>query len=371
MPEARDREHPNNSKAVNAARRAGPEAVKDKVYLLLLLVGLAGCATTPPPSLSADMDSLAAAEEFSGTVIVTRGDERLLAQAYGFADRELGVRNRLDTKFRIGSITKQFTSMAVLLLAERGVVRLDDSITRYLRDAPRSWQHIRIHHLLNHTSGLMHSWELPGFAATMMLARTLDDSIQRYYERPLLSPPGTRFHYSGVGYFVLAKVIETVSGETFEAFLQGAIFGPLGMRNTGADRPGRSSEDRAEGYVRDSNGIRRAASIYLPALAGGGNLYSTAPDLALWDQALRRGMLISPASYKAMYTPGLGGYGFGWFVGYRWGRQELSHSGELPGFDCHIIRTPGAQLAIIVLSNVASTRMSARSIAERVRERVP
>lgn len=344
--------------------------MKGKAYLLLLLVGLAGCATTPPPSLSAYMDSLASAEEFSGTVIVTRGDERLLAQAYGFAHLELGIRNTLDTKFRIGSLTKQFTAMAVLLLVERGAVRLDDSITRYLSDAPRSWDAIRIHHLLNHASGLMHSWELPGFAATMMLPRTLDESIQRYYAQPLRSPPGTRFHYSGVGYFVLAKVIETVSGRSFEAFLQAEIFDLLGMRNTGADRPGGSSEGRAEGYVRDAGGIRRAAAIYLPAFAGGGDLYSTGPDLVLWDQALRRGMFVSPASYKAMYTPGLGGYGFGWFVEYQWGRKELSHSGGLPGFDCHIVRAPDAQLAIIVLSNVASTRMTARSIAERVRDRV-
>jgi len=258
----------------------------------------------------------------------------------------------------------------VLLLAERGAVRLDDSITQYLPHTPRSWQGIRIHHLLNHTSGLMHSWELPGFAATMMLPRTLDESIQRYYTQPLLSSPGTKFHYSGLGYFVLAKLVETVSGSPFDTFLQAEILGPLGMRNTGGDRPETSSEDRARGYVRDSRGVHRAASIYLPALAGGGNLYSTAPDLVLWDQALGRGRFISPVSYKAMYTPGLGDYGFGWFVGYRWGRTELSHSGELPGFDSHILRIPDAQLAVIVLSNVASAGMSARSIAERVRDRV-
>ena len=216
----------------------------------------------------------------------------------------------------------------------------------------------------------MHSWELPGFAATMALPRTLDESIQRYYAQPLLSSPGTRFHYSGLGYFVLAKLVETVCGGPFDAFLQAEIFGPLGMRNTGGDRPEGSSEDRAERYMRDSRGTRRAPSIYLPALAGGGNLYSTAPDLVLWDQALRRGRFISPASYKAMYTPRLGDYGFGWFVGSRWGRTELSHSGGLPGFDSHILRVPEAQLAVIVLSNVASTAMSARFIAERLRDRV-
>jgi CubicO group peptidase (beta-lactamase class C family) len=249
------------------------------------------------------MDSLAAEQGFSGTVIVTRGDEQLLAQAYGFADLERGVWNTLDTKFRIGSITKQFTGMAVLILAERREVGLDDSITRYLRDTPPTWQAIRIRHLLNHTSGLIHSWELPGFAATMMLPRTLDESIQRYYAQPLLSVPGTRFHYRGLGYFVLAKLVETVSGRPLDAFLHAEIFGPLGMRDTGGDRPDRGYEDHAEGYMRGSRGIRRAPSIYFPALAGGGNLYSTAPDLVLCEQALRRGRFISPASYKVMYTP--------------------------------------------------------------------
>jgi CubicO group peptidase (beta-lactamase class C family) len=353
--------------------------------IFIILVGCiaVGCGPSGPvepdevgalaqDAIAAKLDSylanLNASGDFSGSVAVTIDGEMLLVKGYGLANEELGIAATLRTKYRIGSMTKQFTSMAILILQEQGVLKVEDSLGTHLSDVPAHWAGVTLHQLLTHTSGIMHSWNLSGFAETMMIPATLDETLVRFHDQPLLFAPSTKFAYSGVGYFVLAKVIETVSGRSYEDFLRTEIFSPLGMDDTGADTPDVILKDRASGYMLEGGVLKNAPIIYVPILTGGGNLYSTVEDLSEWERALTARRLISPESYDAMYRPELANYAYGWGVVDRNGRREFRHGGGVPGFKAHILRTPDEHLCVIVLSNVqhAAPEQIANQLADMV-----
>lgn len=314
--------------------------------------------------------NLNAGGDFSGSVAVTMNGEMLLAKGYGLANEELGIAATPRTKYRIGSVTKQFTSMAILILQEQGMLKVEDSLGTHLSDVPAHWAGVTLHQLLTHTSGIMHSWNLSGFAEIMMIPATLDETLVRFHDQPLLSDPGTNFAYSGVGYLLLAKVIETVSGRSYEDFLRTEIFSPLGMDDTGADTPDVILKDRASGYMLEGDVLKNARVIYIPIFTGGGNLYSTVKDLSKWDRALTALRLISPESYDAMYRPELANYAYGWHVSDRNGRREFRHGGRVPGFKAHILRLPDEHLCVIVLSNVqhAAPGQIANQLADMVHD---
>jgi len=335
-----------------------------------LLAGLAALASVGPLSAQALSDRLKdvlAKSDLSGSVIVTRNGEAVFAAGNGMADRGRQVPNTPETMFRVGSVTKQFTAMAVLILQDRGLLDVKDSVGRYVPGLPASWQGLTIHQLLTHTSGLMHSWNLPGFTETMARPTTLDETLARFYDQPLLFKPGTDFAYSGLGYFLLAKLIETVSGQDYGAFLEHEIFGPLGMRDTGADHPGLPPARRALGYARADDGtITDAPDIFVPVLTGGGNLYSTVRDLAIWDRALAAHQLVSDRAYAALYHPERRNYAYGWQVTQLEGHEVLQHSGGLPGFNAFNLRLPSDNIDVVVLSNVAPSPVE--KIAQQLAE---
>ncbi len=303
--------------------------------------------------------------DLSGSVIVSKNGVTLLSEGYGYANLELGVPNTPQTKLRIGSITKQFTSMAILILQERQRLGVHDSVGKHVPNVPDVWRSLTIHQLLTHTSGIMHSWNLPGFRETMMVPATLDQTLARYHRQPLLFTPGEQFAYSGVGYFLLAKIIETVSGHDYETFLKREIFAPLGMEDTGADRPELVQGQRAAGYVHGEDGeILNAPPIYMPILTGGGNLYSTAEDLGRWAESLGVRRLISNTAYEAMYRPELNDYAYGWRVVDWKGARTIQHSGGVNGFNAHILRIPDEGLYVVVLSNMLPGK--ARAVAQRL-----
>ncbi len=305
------------------------------------------------------MNHLVTEHEFSGSVIVTKNGKTIHSKGYGWANREHQIPNTPDTKFRIGSITKQFTAMAIFILYERGKLELDSPISTYIPNLPRKWSEITIDQLLTHTSGIMHSWLLPGFTETMMQPATLAETIDRFKNRPLLFTPGESFAYSDVGYFILAQIIEQVTGETYEDFLRRSIFNPLGMNDTGADNYRQILSHRATGYTRNQAGyLENAAHIYMPILTGGGNLYSTVKDLARWDQALTKQKLISEISYQKMYTPVKRNYAYGWFLEEGFGHQKIRHNGNVPGFRSFIIRYPKPQVCIVILKNAPRSHLS-------------
>ncbi len=178
---------------------------------------------------------------FMGSVLVARDAEIILNKGYGFANVEWQIPNAPATKFRLGSLTKQFTSASILLLAERGKLSLEDPVRKYLTDAPSTWDAITIFHLLTHTSGIFNYTALPDFAATMPLPLTPPQIIAKVRDRPLDFEPGSKMSYSNSGYIVLGLIIEKVSGDGYGSFVQKNLFDPIGMKDSGYDSSTRRS----------------------------------------------------------------------------------------------------------------------------------
>lgn len=332
-------------------------------FLMLFTAGVPAAAQT----LSDRLAQVLAEADLSGSVIVTKSGSTVHSAGYGMANRELGVPNTPQTKFRIGSITKQFTAMGILILQDRDKLDVHDPVGKHVKDVPESWRSLTIHQLLTHTSGIMHSWALPDFAATMAMPTTLDETLERFFDQPLVFEPGTDFAYSGVGYFLLAKVIEVVSGQPYSEFLKSEIFEPLAMHDTGADRHEVLLPQRASGYVRREDGtVRNAPHIFMPILTGGGNLYSTVVDMARWNRALAKHALVPDQAYTAMYRPEREGYAYGWRVRLFHGRELLVHSGRVPGFKAINFRIPEEEIDVVILTNITpgEPREVAKALAE-------
>ncbi len=300
--------------------------------------------------------------KFSGNVLVAVHGKPIFRKSYGYANLELNVSNTLETKFRIGSITKQFTAMAIMILQVQGKLSVRDEMGDHLSDIPEEWKGITIHQLLTHTSGLMHSWALKGFRKTMMLHNSIQQTIDRFKGQPLVGKPGEKFAYSGVGYFVLSDIIQKVSGKSYEAFLKEEVFDKIGMKNTGCDNPLKLIQNKASGYITNSSGVSNAGYIYIPILTGGGNLYSTVDDLLKWDQSFYGNKLVSKETKKMIFMPELKNYGYGWIILETEKVYRMYHSGGVPGFGAFIDRYPNKGVVIIIMSNniqaIAKKRVS-------------
>ena len=295
--------------------------------------------------------------KFSGSVLIAREGRVLASKGYGMASLELGVPNTPRMKFRIGSLTKQFTAMAVMILQERGKLRVQDSVCRSVPECPPAWANVTIHHLLTHTSGIPELLSFPDFQQTMALPSPVARTVERFKTKPLEFKPGEKFKYSNSGYVLLGYIIERVTGQTYEAFLKENIFEPLKMFDTGNDRNDLIIENRAAGYVKRNEAIFNAPYIDMSIPTGGGSLYSTVEDLFLWDRALDAEKLITRNSYDAMFksyaTADWGdGSAYGWFVG----RDKLDHRymgflGGINGFAALIMRYPDRKVLLVILSN--------------------
>jgi CubicO group peptidase (beta-lactamase class C family) len=295
-------------------------------------------------------------ENFSGNVLVAVDGKPVFKNSYGYANMELDVSNTLETKFRIGSVTKQFTAMAIMILQEQGKLNVSDKLSDHMPDVPEIWKEITIHQLLTHTSGIMHSWALEGFGENMMLYTPIEDIIDKFKDQPLVGEPGEKYQYSGTGYFVLSSLIEKVSGKSYEQFLTEEIFDKTGMTNTGSDTPQKIIKNRAAGYYTDSTGTHNSTFIYMPVLTGGGNLYSTVEDFLKWDQALYDNTLISEESKQQMFTVEQNIYAYGWYVIKSDSVNMKFHTGGVPGGLSRIDRFPDKGILIVVFSNNIRSR---------------
>jgi CubicO group peptidase (beta-lactamase class C family) len=302
--------------------------------------------------LAALMDERCRDGGFSGSVLVARDGRPLLRQGYGMANLEHGVPNTPETKFRLGSVTKQFTAAAVLLLEEQGKLNVQAPVKTYLADSPAAWDQITLHHLLTHTSGIPDYVRFPLSPAARRESTTPDALIARFRDRPLDFAPGTRFAYSNSGYAVLGRVIEKVSGKPYAEFLRTSIFTPLAMNDSGYDDPRPVLAHRAQGYVRNLDGTVNAPYVDMSNPYAAGGLYSTVDDLLKWDRALAGAQLLKKESLSAMFTPFLQGYGYGWRIARTFDRPMVAHPGSIPGFSSHIRRYPEDGVCIIVLCNV-------------------
>lgn len=302
-------------------------------------------------------------KQFMGTVLVARGDQIVLDQAYGSANLEWNIANTPATKFRLGSVTKQFTGVSILLLEERGKLNLDDPIKKYYAAAPAAWDAVTLKHLLTHTSGIPNLTSFPEFEKFKYFPATLADSIALFKDRPLQFVPGEKMAYSNSGYILLGAVIEKVAGVPYADFLQANIFTPLGMKDSGYDSNTRIIEHEAAGYAPGERGIVNADFIHMSIPHAAGALYSTTGDLLRWQRGLYGGKILSAASLKKFTTPFKTDYALGIHVATH-KRTTYSHGGGIEGFNTFLAYYPDTQMTVVALSNLNGSAPDA--IAEKL-----
>jgi CubicO group peptidase (beta-lactamase class C family) len=300
---------------------------------------------------------------FMGAVLVARGPEIVLSKGYGFANLEWDVANTPSTKFRIGSLTKQFTAAAILLLEERGKLQIDDPVKKHIPDAPAAWDAITIHNLLTHTSGIPNFTSLPEYKTMQPLPSPIAQTVAAFRDKPLDFVPGARMAYSNSGYLVLGSIIEKISSVTYPAFLQENILTPLGLKDTGYDSNTAIIPRRASGYVASPNGPVHAGFLHMTIPHAAGGLYSTTEDLLRWQQALFGGKVLSAASLQKMLTPFKNNYALGLGVRTANGRKVIEHNGGINGFNSALSYYPDSRVTVVVLANIngpAADQLAAR-----------
>lgn len=291
-------------------------------------------------------------------VAVVRNGKTEYSRAYGHADLELNVSARTDHLFEIGSVTKQFTAVAVMLLVEEGKVRLDAPATDYLKtDWPEAWKGVTVRHLLNHTGGIPNFTAQPDFSWTTVY--TPETVMALVKDKPLEFTPGERMAYSNTGYYLLGRLIASASGKPYGEFLTERVLRPAGMSHT------RLSErevipNRAHGYIVQGDTVLNAPMVLNEPAGAAGAILSSVEDMAKWEAALAARRLLKPASYEQIWAPARlnGGeespYALGWVVAQQKGHRVMSHAGGTAGFSSVVTRVEPENLTVIVLCNTGA-----------------
>ena len=303
--------------------------------------------------VSADADQ----GTFMGAALVAIGDDIVFDEAYGSANLEWNIANTPAAKFRIGSVTKQFTAASILLLKERGLIDLDAPVKTYWPDAPPAWDAITVRNLLQHTSGITNVTNLDEFATVKFLPTTREELIARFADKPLEFTPGEKWDYSNSGYVLLSAIVEQVSGQDYADFVKANIFDPLGMADTAIDVTADIVPRRASGYAPSADGIVNAEYVNMAIPTGAGALYSTTHDLLKWQRALFGGRLLEPASLTEMTGPGVPAmagatYGFGVLRTEDEDGTMIWHGGGIEGFNAMLMHDPDRDITVVVLANL-------------------
>lgn len=303
--------------------------------------------------------------QFNGSALVAQNGKIIFKKGFGQANMEWNIPNQPDTKFRLGSISKQFTAFLIVKLAEEGKLKLDVPITTYLPDYPKeNGDKITLHNLLTHTSGIPNYTATPNFLKTKSRnPYTPEDFVKTFSSLPLEFKPGERFNYSNSGYFLLGYIIEKTTGKTYEQYLQETILTPLKMLNTGFDHSEVILKNRAAGYEKQGKNIVNSSFIDMSIPYAAGSLYSTVEDLYIWDQALYTTKLLSEKSmeslFKSYITFGNESYGYGWFLSEeKIGDKQfkiIEHGGGINGFNTIISRVPADKNLVVLLNNTGGT----------------
>lgn len=334
-------------------------------------------ATLPPrpplvtvealPQLKDQLDRWGGAGRFTGGVLVARGDQVLFRRVYGMADRRTGTPLELNSRFRLASVSKQFTAAAVLRLQDEGVLSVEDPVCRWIEDCPAFWAPIRLRHLLAHSSGLPDLMARPGWGLRRVTPATPEELTEDSRRYSPSFAPGTKVRYSNAGYNLLGVVVERASGQPLHDYLRAAFFEPLGMTDTGYDD---GFSDVVMGYANLGGPPSPQPNANLSIIFAAGALYSTLDDLLVWNRALHGGHLLSPESYRQMIadhapedTPDERGqprrlWGFGLYEK-ALGRQvrpdfldrQIYHTGSWSGFRNLVTYQPDGDVTVIVLSN--------------------
>jgi CubicO group peptidase (beta-lactamase class C family) len=332
------------------------------IAAILVLHAPAFAATAAPEASLAERIDAAIAPYYKSdapgaTVIVVKDGKTVLRKAYGMADIASKRPLTPDTALRIGSITKQFTATAILMLAEEGKLSLADDITKYLPDYPAQGRKITIEHLLTHTSGIPSYTSKPGYMMNMARDVTVGAMIDSFKNDPLEFEPGSHYKYNNSGYFLLGAIIEKVSGQSYADFLQQRIFTPLGMTHTAYEGHEKTAFPHALAYTPSPDGFRPSPRLSMTQPYAAGALVSSVDDLARWDAAISSGKLLKSASWQRAFTSykltsgKATGYGYGWEIATLRGTPEIAHGGAITGFRTFALRLPADKVYVAVLSN--------------------
>lgn len=350
------------------------------LFFLLLTVTSAFAQTTDK---AAAMDRYLTARtelgRFNGVALVAKDGKVIFAKGYGLADIEKKIPFTVDSRIEVASITKMFVSMAALMLRDQGKLKLEDSICDHLKDCPATWKPVTVQHLMRHNSGIPdYEEKLEIFSpkhVEFMIKPDVTDIIYRDAKKlPLDFTPGEKFHYSNSAYIVLSHVIEQVSKQKLNSFIEKKILKPAGMKMSemydDKKRPklfaaGYSSAELGwdkllKGVAITDGHLKRVPQITLQAPAGDAALVSTVEDLYKWSVIMdgKTNKLVSEKMAQEIYTPGHSGYGYGWFIDTSFGMKRYGHTGGLPGYVSDYSKIPEANLTVVIFSNIESMRLN-------------
>lgn len=326
-------------------------------------------AQSIPEKIDALVEAYASYGEFSGSILVAEKGRVIYKKGVGLANVEWGIPNTPTTKFRVGSVTKQFTAILILQLVSEGRLKLHEPITTWLPYyRAETGDRVTIHHLLTHSSGIPNYTNNPNFGYYSTLYYSVRDFTRLFCSGDLEFEPGTRFSYSNSGFFILGAILEEVTRKTYAKLLQERILDVTGMKNTGYDTHAAIIPERATGYQLGLDGFRNAAYLDMALPYAAGSLYSTVEDLLLWDRALYTEKLLPDSLKKLMFRlhnpigPGNAGAAYGWFVGKRRIKEtgdsvnSIWHTGGINGFGSVISRYPDTERLIVVFDNTEQYR---------------
>lgn len=342
-------------------RAARPKAVWLFVAVVALAAQTSALAQDKAARIDEYMTRASKIKQFNGAVLVAENGKVIYKKGLGLANMEWNVPNEADTKFRLGSITKQFTATLIMQLVEQGKLKLDGKLSEYLPDYRKDvGDKVTIHHLLTHTSGIPSYTSMPNFMAEVSRdPYTPVEFVKKYASGDLEFEPGAKFRYNNSGYFLLGAIIEKLHGKPYEQVLKEQVFDPLGMKNSGYDHADAILPKRASGYEKTPTGYRNAPYLDMSLPYAAGSLYSTVEDLYLWDQALYTDKLISAKGKELMFKPFLDNYAYGWGITKVTLPQSketvnsVAHSGGINGFNTLLTRYPEQKHLIVLLDNTS------------------
>lgn len=335
------------------------------ILSLIFLMGTAALSVAQPASSNNDLarsideiiNQVYKPGEPGAAVIVVKDGKVVHRKGYGMANLELGVPVEPDMIFRIGSITKQFTAVAILMLAEQGKLSLEDDLTKFLPDYPTKGTKITVEHLLTHTSGIKSYTSIPEWLSLWRKDMDLKELVGVFKDKPMDFAPGERYAYNNSAYVLLGVIIEKVSGQSYQDFVEKNIFAPLGMKHSFYDNTSRVIPRRVNGYSKVKDSFTNAAYLSMSQPYAAGSLVSSVDDLALWDAALYTDKLIKQESLKRAWTSAklssgkLTNYGFGWGISSYQGHRLIEHSGGINGFATYALRSADDRLYVAILTN--------------------
>lgn len=295
--------------------------------------------------------------ETGATVLISKKGQVIYKKAFGMANLELNVPMQTENVFRIGSISKQFTAVAILQLMDQGKLSLQDDVTKFIPDYPTRGHKITIEHLLTHTSGIKSYTNMIEFGAISRLDKKPEELIQFFKNQPMEFAPGTKWNYNNSGYFLLGYIIEKVSNKTYPEYIEENIFKALGMNNSYYGSDSKIIKNRAAAYGKDDKGFVNAEPLSMALPYAAGSLQSTVEDLYKWNQAVHTYKLVKKETLDKAFTPYVladgkkTDYGYGWGIDNIQGSTAIQHGGGIPGFLTMGIYLPKEDVFVAVFSN--------------------